>query len=129
MAWTLGGVIREQARRRRDAPMIIYSAQTITWSEMDARASRVAQALLAAGLAEQSRVAFLDKKCPTSVDVPESLPRNPYHPIGGVRAGERQLPAEPPARPEPRRRHHARLFHEHTSPSSRGATIRWRACW
>jgi acyl-CoA synthetase (AMP-forming)/AMP-acid ligase II len=77
MAWTLGGVIREQARRRRDAPMITYGARTITWSEMDARASRVAQALLAAGLAEQSRVAFLDKKCPTSVDFAESLPRNP----------------------------------------------------
>lgn len=44
MAWTLGGVIREQARRRRDAPMITYGARTITWSEMDARASRVAQA-------------------------------------------------------------------------------------
>jgi acyl-CoA synthetase (AMP-forming)/AMP-acid ligase II len=69
MAWSLGGVIREQARRRGDGPMITYGARTITWSEMDARASRVAQAMLAAGLAEQSRVAFLDKNGPEYFEV------------------------------------------------------------
>ena len=60
MSWSLGSVIREQARRRGDSPMLTYGSRTITWSQMDARANRVAQALLAAGLAEQSRVAFLD---------------------------------------------------------------------
>jgi long-chain acyl-CoA synthetase len=69
MAWSLGGVIREQARRRGDRPMITYGRRTITWSEMDARASRVAQALLAAGLTEQSRVAFLDKNGPEYFEV------------------------------------------------------------
>jgi acyl-CoA synthetase (AMP-forming)/AMP-acid ligase II len=69
MAWSLGGVIREQAHRRGDRPMITYGSRTITWSEMDARASRVAQALLAAGLPEQSRVAFLDKNGPEYFEV------------------------------------------------------------
>ena len=69
MSWSLGGVIREQARRRGDGPMITFGARTITWSEMDARSSRVAQALLAAGLAEQSRVAFLDKNGPEYFEV------------------------------------------------------------
>jgi hypothetical protein len=69
MSWSLGGVIREQARRRGGGPMITYGTRTITWSEMDARSSRVAQALLAAGLAEQSRVAFLDKNGPEYFEV------------------------------------------------------------
>src|SRR5688572_24447706 len=41
--------------------MITSGDRAITWTEMDARSSRVAQALLAAGLAAQDRVAFLDK--------------------------------------------------------------------
>ena len=69
MAWSLGDVIREQARRRGDGPMITYGARTITWSEMDAQTNRVAQALIAAGLAEQSRVAFLDKNGPEYLEV------------------------------------------------------------
>src|SRR5262245_37125766 len=69
MAWSLGGVIREQARRRGDRPMITYGSRTITWSEMDTRSSRVGQALLAAGLTEQSRVAFIDKNGPEYFEV------------------------------------------------------------
>ena len=69
MSWSLGGVIREQARRRGDGPMLTYGSRTITWSQMDARANRVAQALRAAGLAEQSRVAFLDKNGPEYFEV------------------------------------------------------------
>ena len=69
MSWSLGGVIREQARRRGDGPMLTYGSRTITWSQMDARVSRVAQALRAAGLAEQSRVAFLDKNGPEYFEV------------------------------------------------------------
>ena len=64
MSWTLGRIVREHARGRGDRPMITYGERVITWSEMDARSSRVAQGLLAAGLAEQSRVAFLDKNGP-----------------------------------------------------------------
>ena len=41
--------------------MITSGDRAITWADMDARSSRVAQGLLAAGLVAQDRVAFLDK--------------------------------------------------------------------
>src|SRR5690242_15122199 len=69
MSWSLGGIIREQARRQGARPMITYGARTITWREMDERSSRVAQGFLAAGLREQSRVAFLDKNGPEYFEV------------------------------------------------------------
>src|SRR5690349_8699969 len=69
MAWSLGGVIREHARRQGERAMITYGSRSITWAEMDARSSRVAQALLDAGLREQSRVAFLDKNGPEYFEV------------------------------------------------------------
>jgi long-chain acyl-CoA synthetase len=69
MAWSLGGIVRQHARPRGDGPMITYGGRTITWAEMDARSSRVAQALLAAGLAEQDRVAFVDKNGPEYFEV------------------------------------------------------------
>ncbi len=69
MSWTLGRIVREHARGRGDRPMITYGERVITWSEMDARSSRVAQGLLAAGLAEQTRVAFLDKNGPEYFEV------------------------------------------------------------
>ncbi len=69
MSWTLGRIVREHARGRGDRPMITYGERVITWSEMDARSSRVAQGLLAAGLAEQTRVAILDKNGPEYFEV------------------------------------------------------------
>jgi acyl-CoA synthetase (AMP-forming)/AMP-acid ligase II len=69
MAWSLGDIVRDHARRRGDRPMITYGERTITWAEMDARASRVAQGLLAAGLGEQDRVAFIDKNSPEYFEV------------------------------------------------------------
>src|SRR5438128_7835647 len=69
MSWSLGRIIRDQARRQGARPMITYGARTITWTEMDDRSSRVAQAFLGAGLPEQSRVAFLDKNGPEYFEV------------------------------------------------------------
>src|SRR5207245_2965943 len=69
MAWSLGSIIREQARRQGERPMITYGARTITWAEMHDRSSRVAQGFLAAGLPAQSRVAFLDKNGPEYFEV------------------------------------------------------------
>ena len=69
MSWSLGGIIREQARRQGERPMVTYGARTITWREMDERSSRVAQGFLAAGLPEQGRVAFLDKNGPEYFEV------------------------------------------------------------
>ncbi|MBM3218884.1 MAG: long-chain-fatty-acid--CoA ligase [Candidatus Rokubacteria bacterium] len=59
MSWSLAGIIRPRARDQR--PMITSGERALTWAEMDARSSRGAQALRAAGLAAQDRVAFLDK--------------------------------------------------------------------
>jgi len=69
MSWSLGRIVREHARARGARPMITYGERVITWSEMDARSSRVAQGLQAAGLAEQSRIAFLDKNGPEYFEV------------------------------------------------------------
>ncbi|MBI3637655.1 MAG: long-chain-fatty-acid--CoA ligase [Candidatus Rokubacteria bacterium] len=69
MAWSLGGIFRDQARRRGDRPMITYGDRTINWAEMDARSSRVARAMLDAGLQPQDRVAFLDKNGPGYFEV------------------------------------------------------------
>lgn len=69
MAWSLAGIIRDHARQRGARPMITQDGRTITWAEMDARSSRVAQGLLAAGLAEHDRVAFVDKNGPEYFEV------------------------------------------------------------
>jgi len=69
MSWSLGAVVRTHARERVERPMITCGARTITWAEMDARSSRVAQGLRAAGLAPQDRVAFIDKNGPEYFEV------------------------------------------------------------
>lgn len=69
MAWSLGEIVREHARGRSERPMITYGERTITWAEMHERSSRVAQALLAAGLAPRDRVAFVDKNGPEYFEV------------------------------------------------------------
>ena len=60
MTWSVAGIIRAAAGGRA-RPMLTCGERMIGWAEMDARSSRVAQALLAAGVAPQDRVAFLDK--------------------------------------------------------------------
>jgi len=69
MTWSLGGIVREHARKRGERPVITYGARTIAWAEMDARSSRVAQGLLGAGLVAQDRVAFVDKNGPEYFEV------------------------------------------------------------
>jgi len=61
MASSLGDIIREHARERPDAPMLTFGERVVTWHEMDERSTRVAQALRAAGVGSQDRIAFLDK--------------------------------------------------------------------
>jgi long-chain acyl-CoA synthetase len=61
MEWRLGEIVRKHARERGDRPMLTLDDHTVTWAEMDDRSSRVAQALLAAGVRPQDRIAFLDK--------------------------------------------------------------------
>src|SRR5580704_13814131 len=59
-------MMRSGAAEHPDRPMLTGSGpdgtiRTLTWAEEDARSSRVAQALAAAGVSQGDRVAFLDK--------------------------------------------------------------------
>src|SRR6266436_9512154 len=69
MDWSLAKIIRTHARERGGRPVITCGTRTITWAEMDARSSRVAQGLCAAGLVAQDRVAFIDKNGPEYFEV------------------------------------------------------------
>ena len=69
MSWSLGEIVRTHARERGARPMITCGTRTITWVDMDARSSRVAQGFRAAGLAAQDRVAFIDKNGPEYFEV------------------------------------------------------------
>jgi long-chain acyl-CoA synthetase len=69
MSWSLGKIIRDQARQRGRQVAITCGDRTMTWAELDARSSQVAQGLRIAGLAEQDRVAFVDKNGPEYFEV------------------------------------------------------------
>ena len=69
MTWTVAGVIREQARERPDKVAIRFGDRLITYRELDQRSSRVARALLAAGVGPQDHVAFVDMNGPEYFEV------------------------------------------------------------
>jgi long-chain acyl-CoA synthetase len=69
MQWTLGTIVRTHANERGDRPVLTYGPRTITYSEMYARASRVAQGLRSEGVGSQDHVAFLDKNGPEYFEV------------------------------------------------------------
>ncbi len=66
---TLASLVRGHARTRGDRPAITYEDRVITYADLDERTNRVAQALLAAGVREGERVAFLDKNTPEFFEV------------------------------------------------------------
>ena len=66
---TLAGLIRDLGSGRPQAPAVTLGDRTLSFAELDARSSRVAQALLQAGVAPQDRVAILDKNAPTFYEV------------------------------------------------------------
>jgi long-chain acyl-CoA synthetase len=67
--WTLGDIVRRHARERGDRPMITYGDRRITYAEMEERANRVAQGLVAEGVGPQDHVAILDKNGPEYFEV------------------------------------------------------------
>ena len=69
MGFVLANVIRERAADRGSAPCITFNDRTISFTDLDERSSRVAQALIAAGVKPQERVAFLDKNGPEFFEV------------------------------------------------------------
>ena len=66
---TVAGVIRRQAIERGERPAILFGDGTITYAQLDARSSRVAQGLLSLGVGGQDRVAFIDKNGPAFFEV------------------------------------------------------------
>lgn len=58
---TLGDITRYHARERPSRPAITFQGRTISWTELDAGASRVANALVAAGCEAGNRVAYVGK--------------------------------------------------------------------
>jgi long-chain acyl-CoA synthetase len=62
-------VIRDHALARPDAPAVTGDGRTLTYAEVHARSSRLAGALLEAGLSRGSRVVYLGKNAPEFFDV------------------------------------------------------------
>ena len=60
---TLGDLCRVHAARRPAHAALVFEDRTTSWAELDRHTNQVAQALLAAGLAPQSRVCYLGKNC------------------------------------------------------------------
>jgi long-chain acyl-CoA synthetase len=58
---TIADIVRTHANERPDDPALEFEGRTVTFAELDARSSRVANALAAVGVRAGDRVAFLDK--------------------------------------------------------------------
>lgn len=54
-------VPRVQAFRRGGAPALLFEGKTATFAEVEAMASRIANALIASGVRRQERIAYLGK--------------------------------------------------------------------
>ena len=59
----VGDIPKNNARRYPDKPAIVESGRTHTWSEVDERARRLANHLLAAGLNKGDRVIVIARNC------------------------------------------------------------------
>jgi long-chain acyl-CoA synthetase len=62
-------VIREQAAERPDVVALVHAERELTYAQLHARSSRLAQALLAAGAGEGSRIAYLGRTAPEIVEL------------------------------------------------------------
>ena len=60
-AASVADVARVQALRRGSAQALVFEGRAITFAEVDAMASRVANALIASGAQTQQRIAYLSK--------------------------------------------------------------------
>ncbi|MDQ6697563.1 MAG: long-chain-fatty-acid--CoA ligase [Actinomycetota bacterium] len=58
---SISDVIRTHGAERPDAPALEMDGRSVTFAELDQRSSQVAQALRAAGVGADDRVAFIDK--------------------------------------------------------------------
>ncbi len=69
MAFRVVDIARQHGAARPSEPALLYGERTISYGELDERSSRVANALLAAGVQPQDRVALLDKNAPEGFEV------------------------------------------------------------
>jgi long-chain acyl-CoA synthetase len=60
---TTGDLLRVQAVTLGPRPLLTFEDRTWTWTELDGRSSRVAQALLDEGVGAEDRVGFLSRNC------------------------------------------------------------------
>ena len=58
---SVADVARVQALRRGNAPALLFDGRSTTFAEVDATASRLANALIASGVRTQERIAYLSK--------------------------------------------------------------------
>jgi acyl-CoA synthetase (AMP-forming)/AMP-acid ligase II len=58
---SVADVARAQALRRGGQPALVFDGRAITFAEVDAMASRIANALIASGVRTQERIAYLSK--------------------------------------------------------------------
>jgi acyl-CoA synthetase (AMP-forming)/AMP-acid ligase II len=58
---SVADVARVQARRRGSAPALLFEGRATSFAEVDAMASRVANALISSGVRTQERIAYLSK--------------------------------------------------------------------
>jgi len=65
----VAGVVRENAVSRPDAVAIRHGDRALSYSQLDDRSNRLAQALLAAGAGPGSRIAHLDRSAPEVVEL------------------------------------------------------------
>ncbi|MCW2918998.1 MAG: long-chain fatty acid--CoA ligase [Actinomycetia bacterium] len=69
MDYRVVSIIRDHARTRGDAPALTGDGRTVSYGELDERSSRLARALLAAGLSSGSRVGYVGKNAPEYFDL------------------------------------------------------------
>jgi acyl-CoA synthetase (AMP-forming)/AMP-acid ligase II len=58
---SIADVARAQARRRGSAPALAFEGRETTFADLDAMASRIANALIGSGVRTQERIAYLSK--------------------------------------------------------------------
>jgi len=65
----MADIVRAHGANRGSAPAITFEGRTLTWADLDARTSQVANGLAALGLGAQDRLAFIDKNGPEYFEV------------------------------------------------------------
>ncbi len=69
MTFCLASIVRDHARTTPDAAALTYEGATTSFGDLDERSSRVANALVGAGVAPGDRVAVLAKNCPEFYEI------------------------------------------------------------